>query len=114
MTLLTFPDPTKPKSFYLDRVRRHREADQLIRGTGWDGRRGCAIGCTLESYDPDKYPDLLGIPVSLAHLEDYIFENLPAAHLDWPERFLTAIPENADISGVYSAWCRRMLLRCLD
>lgn len=40
--MLTFPDPARPKSFYLDRVRHHREADELIRGTGLDGRRGCA------------------------------------------------------------------------
>src|SRR5215218_9832938 len=101
MSLRTFPDPARPKAFYLERVRRHREADELVRGTGWDGYRGCAVGCTLECYDPTKYPELLGVPEVLARLEDWLFENLPEDHLTWPERFLEAIPEGADLSEVY-------------
>jgi hypothetical protein len=112
--LRTFPDPQKPKAFYIKRVRQHRAADELIRGTGWNGHRGCAIGCTLECYEPRLYPALLGIPTVIAHLEDWLFENLPEGHLDWPEQFLDAIPENADLSGVFSAWCVRLLDRCLD
>lgn len=27
------------------------EADNIIRGTGWEDGKGCAIGCTLEKYD---------------------------------------------------------------
>ena len=50
------------KEKYLSRVRAHRAADELIRGTGWDGHRGCAIGCTLESYDHARYPIELGVP----------------------------------------------------
>jgi hypothetical protein len=112
--LRTFPDPKKPKAFYLERVRRHRAADELIRGTGWNGLRGCAIGCTIECYDHSLYPELLGIPTTIARLEDWLFENLPEGHLDWPEQFLAAIPENANLSGVFSDWCVRLLGRCLD
>jgi hypothetical protein len=89
------------KEKYLARVRAHRAADELIRGTGWDGHRGCAVGCTLERYDHNAYPDELGIPVELAYLEDKIFENLPENHLAWPEEFLSAIEPGADLSMVW-------------
>jgi hypothetical protein len=110
----TFPDPIKPKSFYLERVRRHREADELIRGTGWNGHRGCAVGCLFENYDHSLFPDLIGGPEVLAHLIDWIFEQLPKDHLSWPERVIEAIPEGADLSGVYPAWSVRLMDRNLQ
>ena len=93
------------KAKYLSRVRRHREADELIKGQYWQHGKGCAVGCTLEGRfvtgGHDAYETDLGIPVALAHIEDNIFENLPnaAAHL-WPERFLDAIRPGADLTGV--------------
>jgi hypothetical protein len=109
-----FPDPSRPKAYYLEQVRRHRQADELIRGTGWDGHRGCAIGCTLETYNHSLYPALLGVPEKIAWLEDWLFENLPSGHLEWPERFLAAIPEGADLSTVFARWSVRLLDRGLD
>jgi len=111
MAILSFPN--NDKQMYLDRVRRHREADELIRGTDWEDGRGCAVGCTLETYDHSLYPELLGVPEQLAHLQDWLFENLPENHLTWPERFLSAIPEQVDLSRVYSQWVVRLLNRRL-
>lgn len=80
------------KQKYLDRVRKHREMDNLIQGTGWENGKGCAVGCTLENYDHFRYPIELGIPTWLAMVEDKIFEGLPQNKaMDWPERFLSAI-----------------------
>ena len=94
-------DSTK-KDFYLNRVRKHREADELIQGTGWDNGRGCAVGCTLEEYNHSKYPTLLGVPEELARLQDRIFEALPRADaLAFPESFLGAIPVGADLHLVW-------------
>ncbi len=109
--------PNKDKAMYLARVKAHRKADELVRGIGWESNgqtRGCGIGCTLHTYDHSKYPKLLGIPIQLAYLEDWLFENLPDGHLEWPERFLSAIIEGADLSRVWPEWVRRMLERRLD
>ena len=98
------------KAKYLARVRAHRAADELIRGEGWDGHRGCAIGCTLDGYDHSRYPIELGIPEQLAHLEDWLFEHLPVADaMAWPERVLTAIHVGADLSRVWPEFAIWML-----
>ena len=89
------------KEKYLARVRAHAAADRLTQGTGWDGGKGCAVGCTLEAYDHSRYPTELGLPEWLARLEDSIFEGLPTElAMTWPERFLSAIPVGADLEPV--------------
>jgi len=89
------------KHKYLERVRAHRKADNLIQGTGWRYGKGCAVGCTLEVYDHSLYPIELGIPEWLAKLEDAIFENLPNDKaMMWPERFLAAINAGSDLRKI--------------
>ena len=96
-----FHDDPAVKQKYLDRVIAHRAADNLVKGKGWEDGKGCAIGCTLESYSHSRYPIELGIPEMLAHLEDCIFEGLPNGDSQqWPERFLSAIELGADLSLV--------------
>jgi hypothetical protein len=95
------------KEKYIARVRAHRLADHLIQGTGWSHtvQRGCAVGCTLESYDHARYPIELGIPTHVAYLEDALFELLPQElAMTWPERFLSAIRPGTDLSRVWSEW----------
>ena len=49
----------------------------------------------------DLFPELFGIPIDLAYLEDHIFESMPVDECAlWPEQFLSAIPEGADLSKV--------------
>lgn len=87
------------KARYLARVKAHRAADELIQGTGWEGGKGCAVGCTLDAYNHRLYPLELGIPENLARLEDIIFEHLRNSEaMMWPTKFLTAIPVGADLS----------------
>ena len=89
----SFKNDPDVKAKYISRIKAHRAADELIRGTGWDGLRGGAVGCTLESYDHSLYPIELGIPEWVAKLEDAIFEGLPAdLAMTWPLRFLEAVP----------------------
>lgn len=96
--MLSYHNDPAVKAKYIDRVRAHRRADNLIRGTGWDGHRGCAVGCTLESYEHSRYPTELEVPEELAHIEDTLFENLPKeTAMDWPEQFLNAIPVGVDL-----------------
>ena len=107
MTMLAYTQGTT-KARVLARVRRHREADRLIHGVYWENGRGCAVGCTVSGRRRagegwyDAVARQIGIPAHLAALEDAIFEGLPNGDAQaWPERFLGAIPEGADLSRVW-------------
>lgn len=103
------------KDKYIARVRKHRELDHLIQGVGWENGRGCAIGCTLESYDHSRYPDELGLPMWLAYIVDHIFENLPTDNaMEWPEQVLSAIPVGADVEKVRHQLAIRWLNRLIE
>ena len=97
-SLISFHGKQEIKDKYLSRVIAHRKADAIIQGTGWHKGKGCAVGCTLESYDHSRYPIELGLPEWLARLEDEIFENIPKKKaIVWPEKFLAAIPVGVDV-----------------
>jgi hypothetical protein len=100
-TMKAFHNDPAIKAKYLARVDGHIKADNLIRGTGWDGFRGCAVGCTLEAYDHARYPIELGIPEWLAEVEDRLFEGMTEtkAHT-WPRDFLDAITPGADLEKI--------------
>ena len=89
------------KAKYQSRLAAHRAAEELVQGTGFDGGKGCAVGCTLNNYDHARYPIELGLPEWLARLEDRIFEGLPQGKAEqFAEDFLAAIPVGADVSAV--------------
>ncbi len=46
-TLRAFHNNPKVKSKYLARVKAHEKADEIIKGTYWQGGKGCAVGCTI-------------------------------------------------------------------
>ncbi len=89
------------KAFYVKRMEAHVEADEVIRGEGWDGHRGCAVGCTLNAYSYAQYLIQLNLPQWLAQLEDEMHENISD---DWGTpfalQFLRAIPVGADVEPV--------------
>jgi hypothetical protein len=92
----------------------HREADKLIKGQYWEDGKGCAIGCQVHSSDHAQHARVFGIDIRLSHLQDAIFEALPDADaMEWPVKFLKAIPEGADTSGVWPQFAARMLTRCI-
>lgn len=105
--------PNNDKAMYLERVRRHREADELIRREGWTGSRGCAIGCSIHEYNHNKYSALIGVCKPTARLIDWLFENMPDGHLMFPERVLSSIEPGADLSRVYADWQVRLQSRNL-
>ena len=103
------------KENLLNEIRRHREADQITQGIYGDPKnsaRGfCAVGCAIhslntlngtvkETNDHIFYADtVLGGETALAYLENKIFEMLPKKQaILWPERFITAVPEDTDLS----------------
>ena len=104
--LLAYHGDPAIKAKYLARMREHRRLDQIAQNYGyWKDGRGCAVGCTIHGESHAAYPIEIGVPEELAHLEDWLFENLPRedAH-EWPERFLDAIAVGADLSRVYDYW----------
>jgi hypothetical protein len=101
--LLAFHGKQSIKKKYLARVRAHRKADQIMKGRYWEGGKGCAVGCTIHSAVHDAYEQELGIPTVLACLEDGLFENMANKDaMEFPERFLSAIPVGADLSLVFA------------
>jgi hypothetical protein len=102
-------DPARKRE-YLNRLRSRREAGRLARGTRLDGHGGCAIGCTIGVYDPQRYQKELGVPLALVYLKELLFERLPADRaMEWPERFLSAIEPGSDLSSVPHQFVRWLL-----
>lgn len=98
------------KEQYLARVRAHAAADEIIKGQYWESGRGCAVGCTIHSWDHVRYELELGISKIVARLEDKIFEGLPLGLAKtWPERFLKSIKPGADLSLVWAKFASRLL-----
>ena len=71
-----FNNDPKLKEFYVNRMKSHAEADEIIQGTGWENGKGCFIGCTLHEYDHKKFESEGIGPEWLGHLADKIFEGL--------------------------------------
>ena len=102
MKMLAYHNDPAVKELYLERVKAHREADEITQGQYWIKGKGCAVGCTIHSAKHVDYENLMGIPEELAFLEDAIFEALPnELAMAWPERFLEAIQVGADLSKVW-------------
>ena len=105
------------KDLLVAEIIRHREADQLMQGTYGQEKhgdwKGCAVGCAIHSLnltlgktystnDHSVYETELGIPELLAILEDRIFEGLSVEDSKtWPEKFMQAVPVEADLSLVW-------------
>ena len=72
--MLSFHNDQAVKDKYVARGDAHILADELVQGSGWDGAKGCAVGCTLDNYNFEAYPDELGLPIWIAHLQDVLHE----------------------------------------
>lgn len=117
-------DP-KLKDDFIKEIEWHQQQDAIVQRTYGKGSgknwRGCAVGCSIRSLnrlkhkrirtnDHAAYETELGIPEWLAHLEDTIFEGLPADKAkEWPSRFSKAIPVGADLQPVKYQFCSFIL-----
>lgn len=105
--MLTFTYTPVSKAQLLAVLDRHAAADSFTRNTYWLNGKGCAVGCSLQSFtervaDHSEYERLFGIPLELAQVQDAIFEGLPEKDAKaWPVRFVEAIPEGKDLSLVW-------------
>jgi len=95
---------TKKKK-YIERMKAHIVADELIKGVGWANGKGCAVGCTLNKYNHSAYETELGLPEWLARTEDALFEGLPNKEaMRFPLRFLQAIQVGKDYTMLWHEW----------
>lgn len=91
--MLSFNNDPKIKAKYIERLKAHKLADEIVKGQYWENGKGCAVGCTIHSSKHKNYEDKLGIPEWLARLEDTIFEGLEnKLSKDFPLKFLKAVP----------------------
>ena len=110
--MLAYHGDLSIKEKYLARIRLHAAHDEIIKGLYWEKGKGCAVGCTIHGSDHGAYERELGIPRTIAHMEDAMFEHLPnVVAMKFPERFLAAITPGADLSLVMS---RLMLWLLVD
>lgn len=99
--LISFHGKQSIKDKYIARVKAHAEDDEIIKGKYWEDGKGCAVGCTIEGNEHKRYETELGIPESIAYLEDGIFEGLSNEEaMKFPLEFIEAIPVGADLSKV--------------
>jgi len=101
----------------VEEMRAHQAADRLAQGAYWDNGKGCAVGCAMQSLDPDAKPDdharyaeMIGAPEMLVRLEDCIFEGLPKAlAMEWPVRFTIALRDSGADEEALRRACMRLL-----
>ena len=99
--MLSYHGDATIKTKFALRFAAHRAADDVIQGTGFDGSRGCFVGCTLDNYDHAQFPIELGWPEWLARLADKIFEGIPKAEAaQFGTDLLAAVPVGVDLEPV--------------
>ena len=114
--LRAFNKDARLKKDMVAEILNHQKQDKIIKGTYGQGSngdwKGCAVGCSIHSLNVKfgkkldtsnhkNYEIELGIPESLARLEDYLFETMPNDKATkWPAEFIKAIPVGADLSLV--------------
>ena len=99
--MLSFHGKQEIKDLYMARLKEHHRLDEIIQGTGYDGARGCAVGCTLNNYSHSAYEKELGLPAWIAHLEDKLFEGVSKEQASkFAVAFLEAIPVGVDVEPV--------------
>ena len=106
--------PAVLKRALVREMEKHRRQDQIIKGTygKMNGEwKGCAVGCSIHSLNALQGKDRetskhsvfeeIGIPQSLAHLQDQIFESLPIGkNSRFAVDFWKAIRPGVDLSKV--------------
>jgi len=99
--MLAYHNDKAIKAKYVNRMKAHIAADELVRGVGFENGRGCAVGCTLNKYDHKAFEAELGIPEWLARLLDTLHEN--TGDKVWPTfslKFLRAIKPGQNLEPI--------------
>lgn len=124
----TFHGKQELKDMLIEEIKWHRSQDMITQGTyreEVDGKwRGCAVGCAIHSLnrklgknydfaDYTVYETELGIPRAVVELEDRIFKELAKnLFLDFPLRFMEAVPVGVDLWYVFPSMMIFILNDC--
>jgi hypothetical protein len=112
--MLAFHNNDSIRTKYINRVRTHQEADEIISGTYWENGKGCAVGCSIHGNNHAAYETEIGIPRVLARLEDRLFEAIykfdPVCAKAWPLRFMSAPKAGANLETVWPKFALWLLL----
>ena len=110
-----FLNKPEVKKTYLNRVKAHQKADEIVKGKYWKGGKGCAVGCTIHGSDHKRYETELGIPEWLARTEDALFEGMSIEKSKtWPFEFLKAIKVGIDLEKVQAPFQIMVLEHVLE
>jgi len=113
--LLSFHNNAEIKQEYLNRVKAHQAADEIIKGVYWENGKGCAVGCTIHGDNHAAYETELGIPRIIARLEDKIFEGLDNGEAkNFPLEFLEVIPVGVNLNNVWKKFFVWLLINKSD
>jgi len=75
MVMTAYNNDPAIKASYVERMRAHATADEIIKGTYWEDGKGCFVGCTTHGYDHAAFDGILGPGGQMvAHIADVIFE----------------------------------------
>jgi hypothetical protein len=125
LKLKAFHGDKSLKSDLVKEIKWHKEQDKIIQGTYETNGKYCAVGCSIHSLNVKKgtsfnchdhtiYETQLGIPESLARLEDIIFEGLTKEKCaEFPLKFIQAIPVGANLAMVAPKFIIFVLNDCL-
>lgn len=108
----SFNDKSWTKADLLAKLKWHREQDHIAQELYWDGTRGCAVGCAAGT---NRNPHVVlaeryGVPEVVWRVVDAIHEHLAdGQYQHWPERFVNALPEGADLSLAWPRFASRLL-----
>jgi hypothetical protein len=109
--MLSFHNKPELKEFYLQRVKNHHAADEIIKGKYWEAGKGCAVGCTVHSSSHSAYETDLGIPRIIARLQDRIFEGMSNDKAkDFPVQFIENTPIGVDLNNVWRKFLSWLLI----
>ena len=113
--LLAYFGKDSIKQKYVNRMKNHIKADELVRGIGFEDCKGCAVGCTLDNYNHKSYETELGLPEWLARLEDTIFEGMSEEKSkQFPLLLLQSITPGANLDKTYHKFCKYVLTEFAD
>jgi len=109
--MIAFHGDSNIKTKYVERIKAHALADEIVHGQYWQHGKGCAVGCTIHGANHARYEKELGVPRVLARLEDRIFEGMGNGDSkEFPLRFLLAIEPGADLSLVWNQFAHWLLV----
>ena len=113
--MLSYHNDPAVKAKYIARFAEHRRLDQVIQGRGFEGGRGCFVGCTLDDYDHSRFPVEMGWPVWFALLADTVFEGLPLKEaIEFGTHLLAYVPVGVDLELVRIPFLVSIQLRNLE